>query len=256
MICLLWMRFALVKCATHTSDGCQLYATHISLGCQVYCTQHKYLTAVKCTQHISDGYQVYTTHNCDGCQVYAAHTSDGCQVHATHISDGCQVYAAHSFDGCQVYTTHISDGISKSKLLYGWQSVSQSVSQYVLVSSTFVGLATRYYFLSEFCCLKFAVLYLWSALSDERTDLQFAVLSLNGPSPSEPVTIFYCLIWLPQPGGLGSRIYIPQEQGGRLIPRALVSLYVVSYDSQGYGGGILTLPLPGGTGHCIHSLQE
>jgi hypothetical protein len=50
-----------------------------------------------------------------------------------------------------------------------------TVGQYVLVLSTRVGLATRYYFLSEFCCLKFAVLYLWGALSDERTGLQFAV---------------------------------------------------------------------------------
>jgi hypothetical protein len=49
---------------------------------------------------------------------------------------------------------------SKSKLLCDWKSVNQSVSQYVLVSSTLVGLATRYYFLSECCCLKFAVLYL------------------------------------------------------------------------------------------------
>jgi hypothetical protein len=40
--------------------------------------------------------------------------------------------------------------------LYDWQSVSQSVSQYVLVSSTHMGLAIRYYFLSECCCLKFA----------------------------------------------------------------------------------------------------
>jgi hypothetical protein len=31
----------------------------------------------------------------------------------------------------------------------------QSVSQYVLVSNTVVGLATRYYFLSECYCLKF-----------------------------------------------------------------------------------------------------
>jgi hypothetical protein len=31
-----------------------------------------------------------------------------------------------------------------------------SVSQYVLVSSTLVGIETRYYFLSECCCLKFA----------------------------------------------------------------------------------------------------
>jgi hypothetical protein len=47
--------------------------------------------------------------------------------------------------------------IPKSKL--------RSVSQYVLVSSTLVGLATRYYFLSECCSLKFAVLLLWAALS-------------------------------------------------------------------------------------------
>jgi hypothetical protein len=54
-------------------------------------------------------------------------------------------------------------------------TVSQSVSQYVLVSSTLVGLATRYYFLSECFCLKFAVLYLRGALSDERTGLQLAL---------------------------------------------------------------------------------
>jgi hypothetical protein len=51
----------------------------------------------------------------------------------------------------------------------------RAVSQYVLVSSTLVGLATRHYFLSECCCLKFAVLFLWGALSDENTGLQFAV---------------------------------------------------------------------------------
>jgi hypothetical protein len=60
----------------------------------------------------------------------------------------------------------------KSKLLYDWRSVSQSVSQYVLVSSSLVGLATRYYVLSECCCLKFAVLFLWGTLSDEKTGLQ------------------------------------------------------------------------------------
>jgi hypothetical protein len=45
---------------------------------------------------------------------------------------------------------------------------------YVLVSTTLVGLATRYYFLSECCCLKF-VLHLLGSLSDERAGLQFAV---------------------------------------------------------------------------------
>jgi hypothetical protein len=58
-----------------------------------------------------------------------------------------------------------------------------------------LGLAIRYYFLSERCCLKIAVLSLWGALSDERTDLQFAVQWVIGPSHVEPVTILYCLIW-------------------------------------------------------------
>jgi hypothetical protein len=43
----------------------------------------------------------------------------------------------------------------------------------------------------------------------------------------------------------------PRNRVAQLCPRALGSLYVVSYDSQGCGGGILTLPLPGGTGPCI-----
>jgi hypothetical protein len=69
------------------------------------------------------------------------------------------------------------------------RSVGRSVSQYVLVSSTLVGLAIRYYFLSEGCCLQVAVLFLWNALSDESTGLQLAVQSINGPRRAEPVTI-------------------------------------------------------------------
>jgi hypothetical protein len=42
----------------------------------------------------------------------------------------------------------------------------------------------------------------------------------------------------------------------QLYPWALGSLYFVFYDSQGYGGGILTLPLLGWKGACIYSLQE
>jgi hypothetical protein len=59
----------------------------------------------------------------------------------------------------------------RSKLLHDWRSVSQNV----LVSSTLEGLATRYYFLSECCCPKFAVLFLWGVLSDEKMGLQFGV---------------------------------------------------------------------------------
>jgi hypothetical protein len=38
-----------------------------------------------------------------------------------------------------------------------------------------LGFVTRYYFLSEGFSLKVAFLFLWGALSDERTGLQFAV---------------------------------------------------------------------------------
>jgi hypothetical protein len=43
-----------------------------------------------------------------------------------------------------------------------------------------------------------------------------------------------------QPGGPGPYIHIPQEQGGPVIPQALGSLFIASYDSQDYGGGIVT----------------
>jgi hypothetical protein len=41
-----------------------------------------------------------------------------------------------------------------------------------------LGLVTRYYFLSEGCSLKFALLSLWGALSDERSGLSFVFPSV------------------------------------------------------------------------------
>jgi hypothetical protein len=118
----------------------------------------------------------------------------------------------------------------------------QSVSQHVLVSSTLVGLLPRYYFLSVCCCLKFAVFFLWGALSDERTGLQFAVQSLNGPSRSEPVTLLYCLIWDSRNLEGQVPVFISRRNRvAQLYPWALGSLYVVYYDSQGYGGDLLIL---------------
>jgi hypothetical protein len=43
---------------------------------------------------------------------------------------------------------------------------------------------------------------------------------------------------LPQPGGPGPRIYIPLGQGGSVIPLGTWFLFVASYNSQGYSGGI------------------
>jgi hypothetical protein len=94
-----------------------------------------------------------------------------------------------------------------------------TVSQYVLVSSTLVGLATRYYFLWECYCLKFAVLFLWGVFSNERTGLRFcsAITQWSESRRTRNHTLLSHLR-LPQPGGPGSRIYILQEQGDPVIP--------------------------------------
>jgi hypothetical protein len=43
-----------------------------------------------------------------------------------------------------------------------------------------------------------------------------------------------------QPERRGHHIYVTQEHGGPVIPQALGSVFVASYDSQGCGGGIRT----------------
>jgi hypothetical protein len=54
-------------------------------------------------------------------------------------------------------------------------TVSQSLCQGI---EPILGLVTRYYFLSEGCFLKFAVMSFWGALSDERSGLSFVSLCL------------------------------------------------------------------------------
>jgi hypothetical protein len=48
------------------------------------------------------------------------------------------------------------------------------------------------------------------------------------------------LVSKPQPGGPGLHIYVPLWQGAQLYPQAPGSLFIAFYNSQGYGGGILT----------------
>jgi hypothetical protein len=64
--------------------------------------------------------------------------------------------------------------------------------------------------------------------------------SLLGRSPAELTTIFSFHLRFPQPGGPGPRFYIPQEQGGSVIPLGTGFPFVASDDSRGYSGGILT----------------
>jgi hypothetical protein len=85
---------------------------------------------------------------------------------------------------------------------------------YVLVLSTLLGLATRYYFLSECCCLVSVGRPLWwedgSAICSVITQWSESRRTRNHTLLSQ--------LRLPQPGGPGSCIYIPQEQGGPVIP--------------------------------------
>jgi hypothetical protein len=62
-----------------------------------------------------------------------------------------------------------------------------------------------------------------------------------GPSPAKLATIVYCLIETP-PTWRARSPYLcpPRNKVAQLYPRALGSLFVSSYDSQGCGGGILT----------------
>jgi hypothetical protein len=54
------------------------------------------------------------------------------------------------------------------------------------------------------------------------------------------MTTFYCLKFETPPPNLEGQvpIFIPRNRIAQLYPQALGSLFVASYDSQGYGGGI------------------
>jgi hypothetical protein len=67
--------------------------------------------------------------------------------------------------------------------------------------------------------------------------------SLSGLSPTGLKTIFYCSDYWDSPN-LESQVPVfisPRNRVAQIYPRALGALSVASYDSQGYGGSILTL---------------
>jgi hypothetical protein len=96
-----------------------------------------------------------------------------------------------------------------------WVKVKVKVTLQLTVSQPVrLGVEPHYYSLAV------TVLFLWGALSDDRTGSVFCICcwhlpaqSFSGPSAVRLVTIFYCL-------------------------RFETSLFVASYDSRGYGGGI------------------
>jgi hypothetical protein len=96
-------------------------------------------------------------------------------------------------------------------------------------------------------CQTVAGLLMWCALSEERTGLYFTI-SAGYRERSHSRSRVPWGSWsyisvsdsrLSKPGGVGPRIFLSHRSS---LAQILVSLFVASYDSQGYGGGIRIAP--------------
>jgi hypothetical protein len=119
-----------------------------------------------------------------------------------------------------------SEPMNKLKLKLKLHYDRQSVGQSVLVSGTYLGPTTNFSFSLKFSLDSCRVVILKRPLWREDGPIIYCCCwsspaqSRSGLSPTELKT--YILLSqffiLPQPGGPGPRIYIPQEQGGPDIP--------------------------------------
>jgi hypothetical protein len=127
--------------------------------------------------------------------------------------------------------------------------LKSSVGQSVLVSGAHLGPATNFSFLLEISFRQMRVCYFVApSLTRGRVCNLLVQLLLDLPeqsllsrSPVELTAIFYSLIWdSPNLEGQVPVFISPRNRVAQWYPRALGSLFVASYDSQGCGGGILT----------------
>jgi hypothetical protein len=96
-------------------------------------------------------------------------------------------------------------------------TVSRSVGQSVCLGvKPTLGLVTIYYFLSESCCLDYVGRPLWR---EDGSAVCSAITQRSESRRTRNQTLLSHLR-LPQPGGPGSRIHIPEEQGGAVVPPA------------------------------------
>jgi hypothetical protein len=73
-----------------------------------------------------------------------------------------------------------------------------------------------------------------------RTEFLWAYNVMKAQSCKTHGHILLSHLRLPQPGGPGPVFISPRNRVAKLYPRALGTLFVASYDSHGYAGGILT----------------
>jgi hypothetical protein len=149
----------------------------------------------------------------------------------------------------------------KSKLLYDWQSVSMSwywapLSDLrpVIISCWNVAVwnlqscncgapsLTR----GRVCNLQCNHSKVWVA---QNSKPYFTVSSETPPTWRARFPYLY-------PPGAGWLSYTPGHWVPFMLSLTTRLIRLASCDSQSYDGGILTFPLPGGTGSCIYSLQE
>jgi hypothetical protein len=127
------------------------------------------------------------------------------------------------------------------RLIYDRRSVGQSV----LLSGSHLEPKTRFFFLSNNCEFLDAGHPLWredgSVIYSYNCFWSLPEQSLSGPCPAELVTLFFCLIWdSPTWRARYPHLYPPRNRVDQSYPQTLGSLFIVSYDSQGYNGGIPT----------------
>jgi hypothetical protein len=131
---------------------------------------------------------------------------------------------------------------SKSKLCNDRRSVGQSV----LMSSTHLGFTTRSLLLSDSCGFVDVGRSLWRENGSAVYNCCWSepaqsFLGFLRPSPAGLVTIFYSQIrYSPNLEGQVPVFISPRNRVAQLYSQALGSLFIASYDSQGYGGGIRT----------------
>jgi hypothetical protein len=85
----------------------------------------------------------------------------------------------------------------------------------------------------DFCYCQTVVVFffMWGGLSDQRTGPSFIIAA--GPPPAQSFSS-PSLAGFSQVSGFIS----PRNRVAQLYPQTLGSLFIASYDSQGYGGGI------------------
>jgi hypothetical protein len=114
----------------------------------------------------------------------------------------------------------------------------RSIGQSVLVSGPHQEPMTRFLLLSDICGLHVVERPPWW---EDWVSYSYNLLSLSSSWTTELVTTSHCLIW--DSPNLERQVPVlisPRNRVAQLYPSALGSLFVASFDSQGYGGGILT----------------